>query len=71
MTIIYMFSYETMCMDLLDNDVENIEGAAEEILGKLRLGSIIEIGSTCVVGKVTACLLQEEYKIKCAEIYLI
>ncbi len=74
MTKVYMFSYETMCLDLLNNNVrgeEDIEEVAEEVLGELRLGKIIEVDGSYVVGSITAFLLKEKYEIECAEILLI
>lgn len=73
MTKIYMFSYQSMCEDLLNNSTEeeNIEEAAEEILGELRTGRVIEVGDTYIIGNLTAWLLQERYKVQSYEQLLI
>ncbi|MBZ9622893.1 hypothetical protein G9F71_008505 [Clostridium sp. FP2] len=73
MTKVYMLSYETMCLDLLNNNVkeEDIEEFVEEILGELRLINIIENDDSYVVGNLTAFLLKEKFGIECTEIQLI
>jgi len=69
---VYMFSYETMCLDLLKNNVkEDIEELAEEILGELRLSNIIEIDDTFIIGSITSFLIKEKFGIECAAMELI
>jgi hypothetical protein len=71
--VVYMFSYETMCMDLLDSGIEDskIEVVADEIISRLELSASISISGTYVVGNVTAFLLKEKYQIVCQEMKLI
>lgn len=73
MSKVYVFSDETMCLDLLDNDVEEelLEETAEGILEELRLGKVIEINGCYIVGNITACILSEKYSISTHEELLI
>lgn len=71
MSKIYMFSQESMYLDLLDNEVEEIESVSNNIISKLELANAIIIDGTYIVGRLAAFLLNEEYKIRCQEIELI
>jgi len=70
---VYMFSYETMCLYLLKNNVkeEDIEELAEEILGELRSKNMIEIDDNYIVGNLTAFFIYEKFGIECAAMELI
>ena len=65
MTNVYMFSYESMEEDLLDNNIkeEDLKETIDKILGELRLGKMIEINENYIVGYMTGFLLLEKYKI--------
>ena len=69
---VYMFSYQTMYLDLLKNNIEkDIEELVDKILGKLKLYNIIEIDDTYIVGEITSNFIYKEYGIKCAAMELI
>jgi hypothetical protein len=73
MVEVYMFSYETMCLDLLDSGIKDskIEVVADEIISELELSATISIDGTYIVGNVTAYLLREKYQISWQEVKLI
>ena len=73
MVKIYMFSYESMCMDLLYNGVEEleIEITVANIIRVLELSKVISIGRNYIVGNIAAFLLKERYEINCEEEELI
>ena len=73
MAKVYMFSYETMCLDLLDIGIEDskVEVVADEIISGLELSAAISIDGTYIVGNVTAFLLKEKYQISWQEVKLI
>lgn len=72
MVKVYMFSYETMCLDLWDSGTEDskIEIVADEIISRLELSAAISINGNYIVGSVMAYLLKEKYQINWQEIKL-
>lgn len=67
---VYMFSQESMYMDLLDSEIEDIESIASNIIAELELSKAIIIDGTYIIGNVTAFLLKEKYQIVCQEVEL-